>query len=283
MKFKQPLGILGVALGMGIGFISINQPTAHAAYYYWTKTKNYATPVAYHQKNRGTTAYMWDAHHTKKLHNLKNYPRTTWYLSKSVKMRGSIYYQVKSGNRKTTGYVWRGYLTKGVSPYAGTKTTNVTSTNANPTSSEIPTIVTMDGTIQVKNEQLAQNNAMSALFTGTVYNQSLARAASQLANGDAEGTDEWMNLEKSVWAELTPSQVANKIVLQESGDDTLQNNLWSGKISFAEYVKEDLAKQGIDPTSYAGWQIGTGSIAKDDHGSFSGYGWYKIILVPAGD
>ncbi|KRK47361.1 hypothetical protein FC96_GL002480 [Secundilactobacillus kimchicus JCM 15530] len=58
---------------------------------------------------------MWNAHHTAKLHNLKNYPGALWNLSRSVKMtyrgKSSIYYKITSENKKVSGYVWRGYLT----------------------------------------------------------------------------------------------------------------------------------------------------------------------------
>ncbi|AQW21770.1 hypothetical protein PL11_007515 [Lentilactobacillus curieae] len=94
----------------GVG-LAVQQPTAHAAYK-WTKTKNYNN-VPLRAKTKGT-AYMWNWNHTKKLHNLKNYPHTTWYLSKSVKMvkghKSGIYYQVTSGNGKVSGFVHRNYL-----------------------------------------------------------------------------------------------------------------------------------------------------------------------------
>ena len=116
MKFRKL--ILATALMTTVGLVgTATQPaTGHAAYR-WTKVKNYSGSLPYHQKKKGTTAYMWNAKHTKKLHNLKHYPKTTWYLSKSVKMtqgkKSSIYYRVTSGNKKVTGYVWHGYLSPG--------------------------------------------------------------------------------------------------------------------------------------------------------------------------
>lgn len=93
--------------------------TAQAAYYRWTKTKLYSPSVPYHAKYSGIM-YLWDAHHTRAVHNLRNYPRTTWYKTAAIKMtngyKSRIYYKVVSGNQKHAGYIWRGYLTPGVNP-----------------------------------------------------------------------------------------------------------------------------------------------------------------------
>ncbi|WP_282803625.1 hypothetical protein [Secundilactobacillus kimchicus] len=108
---------LATALGAAIGIAGFaTQPeTGHAAYYYWTKTKNYSPAKPYHQKAQKTTAYLWSAHHQYRVHNMKNYPGHTWNVSQSVKMRGAIYYRVSTqyGAKTVSGYVWRGYVTAG--------------------------------------------------------------------------------------------------------------------------------------------------------------------------
>lgn len=303
MKAKKMLGTLGVIAGIGFGFVTINQPTmAHASYYSWTKTKAYPTPVAFHQKSRGTTAYMWDAHHTRKLHNLKNYPRTTWYLSQSVKMRGNIYYHVTSGNGKTTGYVWRGYLSKGVSPYAVSATTTTTGTTTSTTSGTSTATQTTSGTTTTTPtissniisadtlttysnttaaEQKQQDTEILSLFKGTYYNSQLEYVANLLAVRDTEGSDASDAYDRNAYSKLTATQNANKKIITDGSNLALTQELNSGKISFIDYVKASLTKQGIDPTSYSNWQIGAGSFAKSDQGDFSGYGDFTIILVPA--
>lgn len=110
-----------MALGSTVGLVGLlTQLTTGQAAYRWVKTKNYNGSHAYHQKNKKTSAYMWNASRTKKLHNLKNYPKTTWYLNKSVKMsngkKSAIYYKVTSSNKKVNGYVWRGFLSSGTNP-----------------------------------------------------------------------------------------------------------------------------------------------------------------------
>ncbi|GAY74368.1 hypothetical protein [Lentilactobacillus kosonis] len=133
---KRIASILATGLlATGLGLVA-QQSTAHASGYAWAKTKNYNN-VPMHAKTTGT-AYMWNWNHTKKIHNLKNYPRTTWYLSKSVKMvkgrKAGIYYEITSGNGRVNGYIWRGYLTKGLNTNIGSnnnKGGNSTNSNNN--------------------------------------------------------------------------------------------------------------------------------------------------------
>ena len=67
--------------------------------------------------NSGKNIYVWNAAYNKKLHNLKNYPRTNLYSTKRVTIKthnyfGSYYY-VHSANNKIKGYVWHGQLIQG--------------------------------------------------------------------------------------------------------------------------------------------------------------------------
>lgn len=294
MRAKKIVGALALVAGIGIGtgMTTVNQPTAHAAYYSWTKTKTYATPVAFHQKNRGATAYMWDGHHTRKVHNLKNYPRTTWYLSKSVKMRGSIYYRVASGNGKTTGFIWRGYLTKGVNPYAGSTVTTGTSTmtsgatgnsTTNTNGLSIKTAALDEvRTNAVAKEQQAQDQQILALFPDAIPNDTLTLVANKLATIDVEEPDDGRQESDDAYQPLSANQIANRKLILASGSIEYENELLAGKITFSEYVKKDLARSGIDPDDYKGWSIGAGSFAKSDTGQFTGYGQFAILLIPAG-
>lgn len=75
--------------------------------YSWSAPKDDVAPVYYTStKNNG---YIWNESFTKKLHNIKNHPYRTWYVQKSFKRNGKVYYKVY-GN-KLSGYVWRGYVT----------------------------------------------------------------------------------------------------------------------------------------------------------------------------
>lgn len=119
MKKNIKLALAGLA---AVSLFSVAVPaTTHAATYHWIKTKQYSPTVPYHEKSTAS-AYVWNAYHTQVKYNLARFPRTTWYKSMAVKMRAGyhsrIYYQVRSGNGRHTGYIWRGYLTPGTNPAA---------------------------------------------------------------------------------------------------------------------------------------------------------------------
>lgn len=58
----------------------------------------------------GKNAYIWTNNHTKHLHNLKNYPHTTWYSGKGIKKGSAIYYYIHNESNSAKGLVWSGYL-----------------------------------------------------------------------------------------------------------------------------------------------------------------------------
>lgn len=57
-------------------------------------------------------AYIWNNNHTKHLHNLKNYPHTTWFANKGIKKGNAIYYYIHNESNSAKGLVWSGYLSK---------------------------------------------------------------------------------------------------------------------------------------------------------------------------
>lgn len=129
------------ALGI-LGAQSTAKPAKASASYYEVKSIN-RNKLPYHATSR-RSAYIYNATHTQKLHNLRNYPRTTWYVSKSILMRSSytgkkgFYYYVTNGAGTVSGIVWRGYLTSGTNPNAtggatpsGNDTGNSGSNNGN--------------------------------------------------------------------------------------------------------------------------------------------------------
>lgn len=122
---------IGLGLLVSVGCLNAQSTPVQAktkSNYRIVKTKDYshvysdkkhAVRLPYHVKT-SHNVYMWNAHHTKKLHNLKNYQATTWFLAKSVILKHghhkSVYYQVKNTTHSLSGYVWKGYLAKGYSP-----------------------------------------------------------------------------------------------------------------------------------------------------------------------
>ncbi|MCY9806083.1 D-alanyl-D-alanine carboxypeptidase [Lentilactobacillus senioris] len=86
--------------------------------------KWYSKYTVFHLKDNSQNAYMWNWKHSKVRHNLKNYPGVNWTRSESVVMqhgnKKAVYYYLTgntTGNgRLISGYVWRGYLQKGLNP-----------------------------------------------------------------------------------------------------------------------------------------------------------------------
>lgn len=113
------LGAFALSAGIGMSIAT----TASASSYTITKTKSYDTRSFYHAKNSKANVYLWNKTHTKKLHNLKNYPNTSWVVSSSVVMRhngkNALYFSVTASSpnklyaKPVTGYVWHSYLSKG--------------------------------------------------------------------------------------------------------------------------------------------------------------------------
>lgn len=96
-------------------------PTAaHASQYVVTDHATFSRPDYYH--NRDTkTHYLWNQQHTRRLHNLKNYPHTTWIVCQTMLLQHGThvarYYYVVSQNQRTAGWVWHGFLKDGTYRY----------------------------------------------------------------------------------------------------------------------------------------------------------------------
>ncbi|MFC6207957.1 hypothetical protein [Levilactobacillus tongjiangensis] len=87
--------------------------------YIWVSSKKVRPYPTYFKL--GQPKPMWNRAHTKKIHNLQNYPRTTWIVQRKIVLQSpskshDTYYEVRSANKKVHGYVWHGNLSKGVNP-----------------------------------------------------------------------------------------------------------------------------------------------------------------------
>ncbi|WP_125008988.1 D-alanyl-D-alanine carboxypeptidase [Lentilactobacillus kosonis] len=72
--------------------------------------------IPYMVKPTVKSGYIWNYSHTKRIHNIKNYPSSNWYVNyASIKKYGnksSVYYRVVSNSGKVKGLIWSGYLTR---------------------------------------------------------------------------------------------------------------------------------------------------------------------------
>lgn len=111
---KKIVQFLSIGL-LTLGISMIAQPMISHA---WTSTNKYTwtsgkADAAIYYTNTNKNAYIWNSRFNKKLHNLKNYPYTTWYISRSFVRKNKVYYSISNGG-KVKGVVWHGYVTPAV-------------------------------------------------------------------------------------------------------------------------------------------------------------------------
>lgn len=240
------------------------QPVKAAGVYHVVESKT-ANDTAFHWNGTSTKAYLWNYNLTQKKHHLTNYPQTTWYANRVLKMtngtKTGIFYYVADQSGNTYGYVWRGYLTKGAasgdngSSNKTTKNNNTTwTTKANPGGIPHPTKSELNDLKGVGSDEYDstvtyyQDLPIIRSFTGANYNSKLDDAAEgKLANDFGSVTrHEWGDkLQKIKY--LT---VFTKLTQQQSQE------LVDGTLTFKQFVLNDLKKQSVNLTQYKGWQIG---------------------------
>mgnify|MGYP003366230700 CR=1 FL=1 len=111
-KIIQALALILLTIGIGM---SAQQITSHA----WTSTNKYTwrsgkSDAAIYYTNTKKNAYVWNNHFNKKLHDLKNYQYTTWYVTQSFVRKNRVYYKISNYGGKVKGFVWHGYVTPAV-------------------------------------------------------------------------------------------------------------------------------------------------------------------------
>ncbi|WP_054671683.1 C40 family peptidase [Lentilactobacillus senioris] len=121
-NYISKLAIVGVAVSaMTIGANVTSTSTAHAAGTNTISNLKSVTKKAYVRKsatgwtyniNTANKTFNWGG---KKTHYLKNYPNTTWYVTKSMKVTTSknttgTFYYVTNSKKTVNGWIWSGYL-----------------------------------------------------------------------------------------------------------------------------------------------------------------------------
>lgn len=179
----KTLAVVTAIIGSGL---ALNQTTAQAKGFTWLKTKDYsANPPLYSANTPGQSVTMWNWNHTKKLHNLRNYPHTQWSVVQSVKMynpkktRGNktgIYYKLVKGNKY--GYVHRNFVNR-VTTSSGTGTVTPTPKPSN----DLNNLPKVDP--KLIDEKL--NQELISLFPGAVPDTKLQKLAEQIPNDQVSG------------------------------------------------------------------------------------------------
>ncbi|NLR32830.1 CAP domain-containing protein [Levilactobacillus tujiorum] len=116
-----------MALGLLSGGLLATTTTANASSY--STKRSHSVKLVWRKSMKkhamhGTKGYLYSKHLGRRYKSLKSYPKTTWYTSKHEKLlvkkdgHSKIYYYVTSGNKKHSGWIWRGYLKSGKNPKA---------------------------------------------------------------------------------------------------------------------------------------------------------------------
>lgn len=250
--------VLGAVMG-GLAVVQMPQH-AQAATYQVKKLMGFRQPTSYYAKS-AKSGYLWNKSHTKRLHNLKNYPKTTWYATakysmKSVRNSGT-YLKVTNGTGKAEGYVWTGYLKKGVNP-------------ANPNGTLTDSSGAAMSTYNIDDNL---NKQLLDLFPGTIPDEPLQLAADFIFAylGAYPHPDDYTG----VIAEMVGDE-NEPFVIRLSSDKRLQKNQ-----SFSSFqrnsLKEELATKHKKFTSFKGYRIGAYAFPKHD----KRYGKSMILLLPS--
>ena len=266
MKKSVTALVVGLVLG-GLGVAAI--PTTGEAATSWkvVKTKDYSD-VPYYIKTT-SNKYMWDLKHTKKTHNLKHYPRTTWYVDKRVKLqlgkKSGYYYQVANNNGKIKGLIYCSYLKKGDNPDDAFAHSAVVKSYGG----GLAGIKSVREAAKLQADILAQ-------FPGTILNTSYSNDAHNDLNAGVSKT--------ATYSKLNKNSAAIGIFTPYKWTST------SSKTDYTKLVSAALDAQGYTASKrakYKGYQIGIYATphgyTSDYHNWPSGYGSFGIYLVPTGD
>ncbi|WP_203642190.1 hypothetical protein [Levilactobacillus andaensis] len=115
---KKPLKLLLTLALVAVGAVALPVTAQAKTTYQITSKFVDSVPYTTNMAKVKSNGVIWNAGHTKKLHNLKNYPYTRWNVSNIVTKRQngkavSYYYElVSQTNPKVKGIAWSKYFTK---------------------------------------------------------------------------------------------------------------------------------------------------------------------------
>lgn len=230
-------------------------------------------PVAYHAKSQ-QSAYVWNRSHTDEVHNLRNFPHTTWYAQKTVVMRfgrqNLVYFKVISGNGKASGYVWNGYLSKG-SYNSRAISGSSQATNSGTTGKVIATDY-RGHSVTTNDVDDALNQDLLNLFPGTVPDPKAQLLADEYYLAiKYGGSDAFLDY----FSDLYPNEVGKAHFVENNNVMTRSNT------AFLTYERKNLASELKQTSktfdSYQGYHIGAYAFPK----ASKYYGRVMVVLVPA--
>lgn len=267
--------LLGLATTFAVFcLVGTHQLAAHAAGGYTILKTRYHSKTPYHVSTF-RSVFMYNPTHTAKIHNLKNYPKTTWYVSKSLLIhwrttgKNYRYFYVTNGKGTISGLVWHGFLARGVNP-------NATAANSD--------------TNSTTNQQDATTNSLSqtliGYFDGTVPNaqlQTIANKFQQYATIEDpskpwNAAQDFEDMLTKDYPALWKSTPKIKFLYEKQAQGNLAK-LKAGSLSFKDYVNNAItgAEGNENFHAFKGDQIGAYACPK----SSRAYGQGVVIIQPA--
>ncbi|MEE8825065.1 hypothetical protein LASUN_06240 [Lentilactobacillus sunkii] len=275
---KQLILLTGLMTALtGLSLATSPQSVKAAGVYHAIKSKT-ANNTAFHWKGN-KKAYLWNYNLTQKKHHLTNYPKTTWYASRVLKMtngtKTGIFYYVANQSGNSYGYVWKGYLAKGAISDNGAQSNSSNTANGsnknwitkdNPWGVPHPTKVELN---DLKNSTSGdeynstityyQDLPIINSFNGATYNSKLDDAAADYLGNNSSP------LTKHEWGDKLKDIQYIKFSTQPTAQQI--KNITGGALTFKQFVLNDLTKQRINLSDYEGWQIGMFSLPIYQKGS----------------
>lgn len=262
MKKVNFITALAAAFALALATSLSIQPVQAKSTYKIVKTVSYPAKP-YHTHTTYKKAAVWNKKHTKRLNYLKNYPHTTWYALATLTMKHgskhSIFYKVQSGNKKHSGYVWRGYLEAGNYKFKpGNQVYDPLRPNTFKETQLIDTKL---------NKQIAD------LFPGTIRDNQMQLAA------------DMYNIKADVYNNHENATASTDILGENNFQDLITlitNQRYSGNPKgLMNFVREQLAteldKQGRTFTDFKDYKIGAYIYPKN---SKKDYGKTVVYLLP---
>ncbi|GAA3185826.1 hypothetical protein [Lentilactobacillus kefiri] len=278
---KQLILLTGLIAGFtGLTLATSPQSVKAAGVYHTVKSKT-ANNTAFHW-NGSTKAYLWNYNLTQKKHHLTNYPKTTWYASRVLKMtngtKTGIFYYVSNKSGSVKGYAWKGYLTRGA--YSSNSAANNNNTDKSTTTNWVTTDNPGGIPHPTKKELSALKSSYSDPYEEDAYDLGVTYYQDLPIIKDFMGT-----IYNSKLNSTKPDGSSNTKYIKVSVKPTDQQiqDLANGSLTFKQFVLADLNKQHIDLSAYKSWQINMSSTPiyqkANKQYAYPKFGDYTITLL----
>lgn len=241
---RKIISVLAFSLMTTIGIFTAQTITAQATTPYGiVKSKNYTNKLpAYYLKSSNKSAYIWNNTLTKKLYSLKNYPKTTWYVTNSYKMtngkKTGTFYRIRNVSNSRTGLVWRNYLARGTNPQVSVNNYKLG-----------------DRYYKYDNDFInAFSKEATKLFPGTIYSPKIGKIISRAYGRDLDQNSSLESEVKKLMGTETAFSINAYNIQKPLTLITLKKNIINKSLIISNSGKQSTGFNQFN--KYYGWHIG---------------------------